>query len=136
MHPRKMTNNKIDNTIVANVLHVTVASKQCCHLENYMAVSKKKLKLTFYTCIHMCVYIYIAGNTLYPEQLSINYKFNKKRFLDPLKDTYIMFKQVYFPLQQSKLKIAHTSNQQLNAYILCICDLYIHIHLGVKISRC
>lgn len=25
--PRKMTNNKIDNTIVANVLYVTVASK-------------------------------------------------------------------------------------------------------------
>ena len=51
-----------------------------------------------YTCIHMCIYIYIAGYTLYPAQLSINYKFNKTRFLGPLKDIYIIFKQVYFPL--------------------------------------
>lgn len=62
MHPRKMTNKKIDNTIVANVLHVTVASKRCCHLENYMAVSKKKLNICLtYLSIHVyiCVYIYI-----------------------------------------------------------------------------
>ena len=63
MHPRKMTNKKkIDNTIVANVLHVMVASKQCCHLENYMAVSNKKLNICLnYLSIHVyiCVYIYI-----------------------------------------------------------------------------